>query len=88
MESITDVFGILAEPEQLARDSMRSEFTSASPAMATTGATAGPAAGARGLLDPRGSALFWVGLAAVLGLILVTGHLKVSAALTGRGGKS
>lgn len=39
------------------------------------------------LLDPQGSAIFWVGLAALLGLLLVTGELKVQAAIGGRAGK-
>lgn len=85
MDSITDMFGILAEPEALAAANLADHGTSAAPAIATTNATVRP--GARGLLDPRGSALFWVGLAAVLGLILVSGQLKVSAVLNGRGGK-
>jgi hypothetical protein len=39
------------------------------------------------LLDPTHSAAFWVGVAAVLGLILVTGQVRVEAALGMRGGK-
>lgn len=41
----------------------------------------------RALADPQGSAIFWVALAALLGLILVTGELKVQAALGGRAGR-
>jgi hypothetical protein len=55
---------------------------------ATSDAVAyGPTEGAGSLLDPHGSALFWVAAAAVLGLILVTGQVRVEAALGMRGGK-
>jgi hypothetical protein len=42
----------------------------------------------RALLDPHGSAIFWVALAAILGLVLVTGQVRVEAALGGRAGRS
>ena len=86
MDSITDVFGTLADPDLLGRASSKSDITGASPAVATVSKT-GPATGLKGLLDPRGSAIFWVVVAAVLGLAMVSGQLKVSAALNGRGGK-
>jgi len=38
----------------------------------------------RALLDPHGSAIFWVALASVLGLALVTGQVHVEAALGAR----
>jgi hypothetical protein len=39
------------------------------------------------LLDPKGSAIFWIAAAGVLGLVLVTGQLKVEAAVGGRAGR-
>lgn len=39
------------------------------------------------LLDPRGSAVFWLAVAAILGLAMVSGQIKVSAALKTRAGK-
>lgn len=42
---------------------------------------------AKNLLDPKGSAIFWVAVFAALGLAMVSGQLKVSAALNARGGR-
>jgi hypothetical protein len=42
---------------------------------------------ARALTDPRGSAIFWIAIAAVAGLAMVSGQLKVAANLKARGGK-
>lgn len=33
------------------------------------------------ITDPRGSAIFWIAAAAILGLILVTGEVKLAAAI-------
>ncbi|HEY2936750.1 MAG TPA: hypothetical protein VGJ25_09120 [Gaiellaceae bacterium] len=41
----------------------------------------------KALLDPQGSAIFWIALAALLGLVLVTGQLKIQGAL-GLGGRA
>jgi hypothetical protein len=41
----------------------------------------------RALTDPTHSAIFWIGLAALLGLVLVTGQFRVQAALGGRAGR-
>lgn len=87
MHTAVDLFGPLAEPDRLAAASLLDPGTPAAPAHASTEATLLPAEGFRGLLDPKGSPLFWIGLAAVLGLVIVTGQLKVSAALRARGGK-
>lgn len=40
----------------------------------------------RGIVDPN-SAIFWLAVAAVLGLAIVSGELKLSAALKARGGR-
>jgi hypothetical protein len=42
---------------------------------------------ARALVDPKGSAIFWLALFAVLGLAMVSGQLAVSAKVRARGGK-
>lgn len=42
---------------------------------------------ARAMVDPRGSAIFWIALAAALGLAMVSGQLAVSAKVRARGGK-
>jgi hypothetical protein len=47
-----------------------------------------PANPLRAILDPKGSAIFWVAAAALLGLVLVTGRLRVEAAVGGRAGRS
>jgi hypothetical protein len=46
-----------------------------------------PMSAARALTDPQGSAIFWIGLAAILGLVMVTGQFKVQAAIGGRAGR-
>jgi hypothetical protein len=63
--------------------------TTPTPTMATTRARNVPPENViRALLDPHGSAIFWVALAAILGLVLVTGQVRVEAALGGRAGRS
>lgn len=84
-----DLFGPgpMGDPDRMAYANLVNPSTPASPAYASTEATLEPAEGLRALLDPQGSALFWIGLAAVLGLVFVTGQLKVSAVLRGGGGR-
>lgn len=88
MHTATDIFGPLGDPDYMAAESLASPATPAAPAYASTEATLQPASTPlRALVDPRGSAIFWIALAAVLGLVLVTGQLKVSAALKGKAGR-
>lgn len=87
MHTAAEMFGPLAEPDLLANMNLFDPATPAAPAFASTEATLLPSEGVMGLLDPKGSPLFWIGLAAILGLVLVTGQLKVSAALRARGGR-
>lgn len=61
--------------------------TASTPAGTARAPLAPPANAARALIDPRGSAIFWVAAFAVLGLAMVSGQLKVSAAVNGRAGK-
>ena len=53
------------------------------------GSMAPPANAGQALLDPRGSAIFWVFGAALLGLVMVTGQFAIAAkvAAGGRAGK-
>jgi hypothetical protein len=63
-----------------------------------TAVAATPTSGARSTLqpsrnavqaitDPKGSAIFWIALAAILGLLMVQGQFAVSAKLKSRAGK-
>lgn len=86
MYDLESTFGI-SSPD-LAAEYHADPQTPAAPAIATTEATSGPPGSAfRALTDPQGSAIFWVAIAAILGLAMVSGQLKVSAALAARGGK-
>lgn len=88
MQTAEDIFGPFGNPDVMASQSLASPQTGAAPAHASTEATLQPAeTPLRALLDPKGSAIFWIALAAVLGLVMVTGQLKVSAALKGRTGR-
>lgn len=58
--------------------------TTAQPAVSPVQPDQNPA---RALIDPKGSAIFWIALFAVLGLAMVTGQLAVSAKVRARGGK-
>jgi hypothetical protein len=60
----------------------------ASQPMATTRAQNEPPLNPiKALLDPSHSAIFWIGLAAILGLVMVTGQFRVQAKLGGRAGR-
>lgn len=61
--------------------------TAPTPAQPATSTLKPPENAARALIDPKGSAIFWVAAFAVLGLAMVSGQLKVSAAVKARGGK-
>jgi hypothetical protein len=68
----------------LARQFYSDAQTPSSPAIATTEqATAPPLNPFRALMDPSHSAIFWVGLAALLGLVLVSGQFRVAAMVGG-----
>lgn len=58
--------------------------------IATTRVTNQPPANAlKALLDPSGSAIFWIGLAALLGLVLVHGEARIDTKLgLGLGGRA
>lgn len=46
-----------------------------------------PSSPVKALLDPSGSAIFWIGLAALVGLFMVSGELSIAAKLGGRAGR-
>jgi hypothetical protein len=81
MHSLEDVFGV--SPDEI----HASDDVSVIPYATTSAQDEPPHQAHLALLDPQGSAVFWVALAAVLGLILVTGQLKISAALRTRAGR-
>jgi hypothetical protein len=82
-----ETFGISGDA--LAYSMHASPQTPDSPGIATAPqASKEPVAGAGALVDPRGSAGFWIAVAAILGLVLVTGKFKVEAALGGRAGRA
>lgn len=85
MQTIDQLFGLEAEREAAAT---RANPAVQTPVTATTRAqNVSPSNPLRALADPRNSAIFWIGLAALLGLVIVSGQLKVSAAIAARGGK-
>lgn len=81
-----DLFGVSSR-DQAALD-MLDPGTSAHRTFASTEARNEPPRDpVRALLDPQGSAIFWIGLAALLGLVLVSGQVRVEAALGSRVGR-
>jgi hypothetical protein len=88
MQTMEEKFGSLADPDVQAQMALASPQTGAAPAHATTDATMGPPPNAlRALTDWQHSPIFWVAIAAVLGLAMVSGQLAVSARLRARGGR-
>ncbi len=86
MHFASEIFG--PSSEDLARADAIDPQTPYSRTIATTGVRDQPPSNPiMALLDPKGSAIFWIALAAVLGLIIVTGQVKIEAALGGRAGK-
>ena len=88
MHYISEIFG--PDSDTLARADYRDAGTSRVAASAENSPFMEPASvisASRGLIDPHGSAIFWIGVAAVLGLVLVSGQLRVEAALGGRAGR-
>lgn len=87
MRTAEQTFGIPSE--LMARADMADPSTPTPRAMTSTEQSLEPPPSAlHAIADPRGSAIFWIAAAAVLGLILVTGQFKVQAALGARAGRS
>jgi hypothetical protein len=86
VHTLTDLFGISSE--ELARSDHADPQTAPSRPYATTETQlAAPPKAHQALLDPKGSAIFWIAAAAVLGLVLISGQVRVEAALGGRAGR-
>jgi hypothetical protein len=88
MHTLDDIFGVTSD--DLARADAVDPQTASVRTYTTAVNSPGnetPRQASMALLDPRGSAIFWIAAAAVLGLVLVTGQVKVEAALSGRGGR-
>jgi hypothetical protein len=84
---IEDIFGVTSD--QLAHSDAIDPTTPLRTYSTTeNGPSLAPASNAfAALLDPRGSAIFWIALFAILGLVLVTGQIKVEGALGTRYGR-
>lgn len=61
--------------------------TAPAPGAPATSSLQPPPNALKALTDPRGSAIFWIAIAAILGLAMVSGQLAVSAKVKARGGK-
>ncbi len=86
MHTASELFGIPSI--DLARGDMMDPQTSGHRTYATTTVREEPPSNPlMALLDPQGSAIFWIALAGVLGLVLITGQVRFEAALGGRAGK-
>ncbi|HEY8775799.1 MAG TPA: hypothetical protein VIM33_04875 [Gaiellaceae bacterium] len=88
MWAIQDIFGVTSD--QLAQADARDPTTplrTYSTAQDSPGAQNVPSNAFAAMLDPRGSAIFWIALFAILGLILVTGQIKVEGAVGSRVGR-
>jgi hypothetical protein len=85
VHTLADVFGPTGA--ELAASDMADPQTSPRTFATTPVRREPPANPVRALVNPSHSAIFWIGLAAVLGLVLVSGQVKVEAALGGRAGR-
>lgn len=88
MWTVEDIFGVSSD--QLAEADKRDPTTplrTYSTAENSPDAHNVPSNAFAAMLDPRGSAIFWIALFAILGLILVTGQIRVEGAVGSRVGK-
>jgi hypothetical protein len=84
--TVEDTFGVSSA--LLAETDIANPSTPTPTVATTRQRNAPPENPLRALVDPHGSAIFWIALAAILGLILVTGQVRVEAALGGRAGRA
>lgn len=85
MRTAAETFGISGA--ELASEAVVDPQASPSP-VATTRVQNEPATSpVKALVDPHGSAIFWIALAALLGLVLISGQSRVELALGGRVGR-
>ena len=87
MWTIDDLFGI--DSDTLARADAADPTTPLRTyATAENTPTMSPAPNAlAAMLDPKGSPIFWIALFAILGLVLVTGQIRVEGAIGSRVGR-
>jgi hypothetical protein len=86
--SISEIFGISSD--DMARSDAHDPTTpyrTYSTAENSPGALNPPDNPLAALLDPKGSPIFWIALFSILGLVLVTGQIRVEGALGSRVGK-
>jgi hypothetical protein len=90
VKTLADEFGLSGSDlaDQAVADPGYMGPGNAGPIATTRVRNAPPDNAIRALLDPSHSAIFWIGVAAILGLVLVTGQVRVEAALGGRAGRS
>jgi hypothetical protein len=85
MRTVDETFGISSAG--LAAEAA-TDPTIQTPTMATTRTQNQPPSNpVKALMDPHGSAIFWIGLASILGLVMVAGQGRVEASLGGRVGR-
>lgn len=85
MRTAAETFG--SSGADLAAASVVDPQASPSPIATTRVQNQPPTNPFKALLDPSHSAIFWIGLAALLGLVLVTGQFRIDAKLGGRAGR-
>jgi len=85
MRTAEETFGVSGV--DLAQAARVDASSAPSPVATTRVQNEPPANPLRALIDPHGSAIFWIGLAALLGLVMITGQFRVQAALGGRAGR-
>lgn len=84
MRTAEETFGI-SGPD-LATEQAADPTLRPSPVTTTRSQAPPPANPLKALLDPTGSAIFWIAIAAVLGLLMVAGQLSIDTKL-GLGGR-
>ena len=85
MRTAEETFGIGGSA--LAAEQIVDPQSNPSPVATTRVQNQPPSNPLRALIDPSHSAIFWIGLAALLGLVMVTGQFRIQAALGGRAGR-
>lgn len=85
MRTLDETFGVSGS--DLASQAVVDPQAGPSPVATTRVQNAVPANPLKALTDPHGSAIFWIALAAILGLVLVTGQVRLDAKLGGRAGR-
>jgi hypothetical protein len=85
MRTLSETFGVSGT--DLASEAVIDPQAGPSPIATTRVQNVPPTNPVKALLDPHSSAIFWIALAAILGLVLVTGQVRLDAKLGGRAGR-